>query len=389
MTLPQAGTTGFANGFFYATSNGGAGVVTITPTAPSTINGNTTLVLNEGDACRIGPNSTGASYAADCAPPQLIAGTGITLTPGVHSLTIASTASATPSFSAISSGTNTTAAMIVGTGASLTVSGSGTINSTTLNGATFAAPGAIGGTTPGAGTFTTLIGKTSVTAGVVGTTAGLLNLSGSTSGTATFTAPAVAGTAGNPVVSSNAISLPDGTAGSPGLAFTANPTEGIYGNAGGMVFNTISGKSFVFQTGGSTIYQMSATSIFSNSDGAVALGAPGNHWSSLFLANCSAAGSAASPSIVACGASVTGAFSCATNASGATCQVNTTAVTTNSVIEITQTASAGTRLGVTCNATADTPTGPRIASISNGASFTINLGTVSVNPSCYFFTITN
>lgn len=92
VTLPQAGTTGFDKSFFYTTSDGGAGPVTITPTV-STINGNTTLVLNEGDACRIGPNSTGASYAADCAPPQLVAGTGITLTPAVHSLTIASTGS--------------------------------------------------------------------------------------------------------------------------------------------------------------------------------------------------------------------------------------------------------------------------------------------------------
>lgn len=105
--------------------------------------------------------------------------------------------------------------------------------------------------------------------------------------------------------------------------------------------------------------------------------------------NCSAAGTAASPSVVSCSAAPMGAFSCATNASGATCQVNTTAVTTNSDIQITPTASAGTRLSVTCNTTADTPTGPRIASISNGASFTINLGTVATNPTCYFYTIIN
>lgn len=105
--------------------------------------------------------------------------------------------------------------------------------------------------------------------------------------------------------------------------------------------------------------------------------------------NCSAAGTAASPSVVSCSGASAGAFSCATNASGATCQVNTTAAATNSDIIITPTASAGTRLGVTCNTTADTPTGPRVASISNGASFTINLGTVSTNPTCYFFTIIN
>lgn len=107
------------------------------------------------------------------------------------------------------------------------------------------------------------------------------------------------------------------------------------------------------------------------------------------LTNCSAAGSAASPSLVACTAAAAGAFSCATNASGATCVISTTAVTTNSDVIITQTASAGTRLSVTCNTTADVPTGPRIASISNGVSFTINLGTVAVNPTCYFYHIVN
>jgi hypothetical protein len=118
----------------------------------------------------------------------------------------------TAAFSALTGGTNTGAAMVVGTGASLTVSGSGTINATTLGGATFAAPGAIGGTTPAAGTFTTLIGQTSLRAGVVGTTAGVLNLSGSTSGTATFTAPAVAGTTTNPVTMSNTLLGPVGSA---------------------------------------------------------------------------------------------------------------------------------------------------------------------------------
>src|SRR5258708_7332090 len=59
-------------------------------------------------------------------------------------------------FDAILSGTNTQAAMIVSTGASLNFSGSGTINASKLNGNTFAAPGAIGNTTAGTGAFTTL-----------------------------------------------------------------------------------------------------------------------------------------------------------------------------------------------------------------------------------------
>jgi hypothetical protein len=63
------------------------------------------------------------------------------------------------SFSALTSGTNSSAAMIVGSGASLGFTGTGTINASSLNGATFVAPGAIGSTTPGTGAFTTLTGS--------------------------------------------------------------------------------------------------------------------------------------------------------------------------------------------------------------------------------------
>jgi len=48
-----------------------------------------------------------------------------------------------------------------------------------------------------------------------------------TSGTATLTAPAVAGTAGNPVLSSNAIQLPDGTKALPALRLTTS-ADGWY-----------------------------------------------------------------------------------------------------------------------------------------------------------------
>jgi hypothetical protein len=59
-------------------------------------------------------------------------------------------------FSALTGSTNTTAAMIVGTGASLNYTGSGTINASSLLGGTWAAPGAIGSGTPNSGSFTTL-----------------------------------------------------------------------------------------------------------------------------------------------------------------------------------------------------------------------------------------
>jgi len=65
------------------------------------------------------------------------------------------TATSVP-FSGITSGTNTTAAMVVDTGASLTFANSGTINASTLLGGTWAIPGTIGSTTPNSGAFTTL-----------------------------------------------------------------------------------------------------------------------------------------------------------------------------------------------------------------------------------------
>jgi hypothetical protein len=63
-------------------------------------------------------------------------------------------------FSAITSSTNTTAAMVVGAGASLNFTSTGTINASTLLGGTWAIPGAIGATTPSTGVFTpTLVTK--------------------------------------------------------------------------------------------------------------------------------------------------------------------------------------------------------------------------------------
>ena len=80
------------------------------------------------------------------APPSWVAATGLS--------------AGSIAFSGITSGTNTQAAMIVGTGGALTFSGSGTINASTLNGNTFANPGSIGSGTAGSGAFTTVTGNT-------------------------------------------------------------------------------------------------------------------------------------------------------------------------------------------------------------------------------------
>jgi hypothetical protein len=92
-------------------------------------------------------------------------------------------------FSGITSGTNTQAAMIVGTGASLTVSGSGTINATTLLGSTWAAPGTIGSGTPNTGAFTTL----SASGTINGATISGGTLSGGTVSGGTFSGGVVSG----------------------------------------------------------------------------------------------------------------------------------------------------------------------------------------------------
>lgn len=57
VTLPQAGSTGFANNFEFEVKNIGAGTVTITPTT-STIDGAATLTLTNGQSVRIYGDNT-------------------------------------------------------------------------------------------------------------------------------------------------------------------------------------------------------------------------------------------------------------------------------------------------------------------------------------------
>jgi len=108
--------------------------------------------------------------------------------------------------------------------------------------------------------------------------------------------------------------------------------------------------------------------------------------------NCAAKGSAASPSIAACGSASAGHFSCDPMATGATCQVNTTAVTAHSEIFVfeSDTSATGTELGVTCNtSTTVIPTHLILASYVAATNFTINLGTVTTNPACFSYFIVN
>lgn len=107
-------------------------------------------------------------------------------------------------FSALTSSTNTTAAMVVGTGASLSSVPQFNI-------------GAVG-------------------------TAGVLGLLGSTSGTATITAPAVAGTAGNAIAISNAITVGGSMTATGGVIAGVNQqfqisTRSLLGSTGDGIWN--------------------------------------------------------------------------------------------------------------------------------------------------------
>jgi hypothetical protein len=100
VTLTSAATLG--NNFYFVTSNQNAGAVTFTPGA-GTVNGGSTLVLNEGDTCAF--NSTdNTNYTARCGPGQLTAGSGIAFTRSASGISIAA------------SGTSYTGNIITGSG---------------------------------------------------------------------------------------------------------------------------------------------------------------------------------------------------------------------------------------------------------------------------------
>lgn len=152
------------------------------------------------------------------------------------------------------------------------------------------------------------------------------------------------------------------------------------------ITNTLSGaasKMVDIQLGGASYFTVDKSGLVAAPQGSL------KAISYLTNSNCSGVGTAANPSVVTCGSAAAGSFSCATNASGGTCQVNTTSVTANSQIFIQEDDSLGTKLSVTCNTANLSPTNAPVAARSGGASFTISLGTVSVNPECFSYFIVN
>ena len=127
--------------------------------------------------------SATASWATipDCTDS---AGNHINYTQSTHAFSCGTSASGagTTSFSSLTGSTNTTAAMVVGSGASLAATGSGTIDATTLLTKTWASPAAIGTGTPANITGLVITANTNFAGPLTG------NVTGNVSGTsATFT----------------------------------------------------------------------------------------------------------------------------------------------------------------------------------------------------------
>jgi len=169
-TLAQAGSAGFASG--WATQvNVSSGTLTITTTTS---------------------NFYGASGAS--ATTLTITGpAGATITSDGTNWLVQAGGSGTPSFTAITSGTNTTAAMTVGSGASLAAAGSGSITATAVpaSGLTGQVSGANGGTGVNNGTSTITVGGNVTFSGAYtfnGTLNGNTNVTFPTSGTLATTA---------------------------------------------------------------------------------------------------------------------------------------------------------------------------------------------------------
>lgn len=168
-----------------------------------------------------GIDSGGTPVTPTAGVVNFAAGTNVTLTPSGNTITITSSATAATAFSALTGATNTTAAMVVGTGASFGASGTGTITATAM---------------PAAG-----LTGTTLPSGIIHSS--LTSAAGGSFGTAAFTATTAYDAAGAAATAqtnaetyaSNASNLSSGTV-SAGLIPTLNQnTTGTAANVTGTV----------------------------------------------------------------------------------------------------------------------------------------------------------
>jgi|ERR1700675_77374 len=240
---------------------------------------------------------------------------------------------------------------------------------------------------PGSGlpTGLTFVSPT-LTVSSAGNGNGCVALSGTTSGTSTLCASAVAGTSTNPVTMSNGLLGPNGSAVSPTYGFTNSSGVGMYYTGTYLGIDGTSSGVFM-STGGSTWVLFGPTTVTTNST-ALSWGPLGPVNSTAYSTGSNCA-SAASPAV--CGSAAAGDVAVPTGATP-TLQINTTAVTANSEIQLTVTeaATVGTRLSATCNSTLSTLVNPVETARVAGASFTIQMSsTLAVNPACIHYSIIN
>jgi hypothetical protein len=164
---------------------------------------------------------------------------------------------------------------------------------------------------------------------------------------------------------------PDGTQTAPSYAFTSSSNSGMF-ISGGLLSFTAGGTrvSFCSNTGCNFNGSNFTTSFF-------------NAQSALFSTSSNCA-SSASPAV--CTSASAGSVAVA--ASSATLQVNTTAVTANSQIILTEDSSLGARLSVTCNTT-PTVQPLTVTARTAATSFTFSNTAPTTNPRCVSYWIIN
>ena len=178
-------------------ANGGTGITT-TPLSGQLLIGNgtnyTVATLGTGTGISI-TAGTGTLQVNNTGVTSNVAGTNITVSGATGAVSIAT--SATPSFTTITSTQATgTAPFTVASTTNVA-----NLNASSLNGATFAAPGTIGGGTAGSGAFTTLSASGVITSTqatgtapfTVASTTNVANLNASSLSGATFAAPGAIG----------------------------------------------------------------------------------------------------------------------------------------------------------------------------------------------------
>lgn len=327
------------------------------------------------------------------------------------------------SFSTLTSGTNSTAAMVVGTGASFTVSGSTlTLTSSPLiiNGPISApawttngiriqgSPSTMTDTTSTgtvAAAYTDVLGGNTIAAtnATVYTNYAALYIKNPITGTnVTFTNRYALGADSLGILGNGGLNAPaiagngtwitggSGTSTKPYVLIEpAGTTSTGWSTAGtGLGINCpgATGNALDLQSAGVDKINftcsggITATQSFTSTGGGVSVAFQVSGSKFATATNCN---SAASPAV--CGSAAAGSVTIAATAT--TVQVNTSAVTANSQILLMYDASLGTRLGVTCNTTEPALYG--VTARTAGTSFTITATASTVNPACFSYIVEN